>query len=209
MIAAIPRLQRQLEGLGGGGGVMADPNRASGDKISKMEAARRQLQAAVGLFFDEGDDVAVHTLVAAARQVLVDLLKRQGKTLRLEEHLKKQYTPEGQSRWHKARAQAENFFKHAQRDPAAGLEFNPAQTHFLLLDCVEAYSVLARRSLHELRAFTAWFLLEYPDYITPGPLKDIMCALPEELRGAHRDRRAFMAAFTRHPPAAFADEDRA
>jgi hypothetical protein len=46
--------------------------------ITKLDAARRQLRTAVTLFFQHGDEVAVHTLTAAAHQILIDLLKPQG-----------------------------------------------------------------------------------------------------------------------------------
>ena len=163
--------------------------------ISKLEAARRQLRVAGALFFENGDAVALHTLVAAARQVLIDLLERQGKALRLDEHLRARYTEQGQKMWYSAKAQAENFFKHADRDPDAQLEFNPTQTHFLLLDCAEAYNILTGRQLRELWAFTTWFFLEYPDALEDGPFKDTMARASALLAGAHRDRSLFMAAF--------------
>jgi hypothetical protein len=35
-------------------------------RIGKLDAARRQLQAAIMLWFTEGDPVAIHTIASAA-----------------------------------------------------------------------------------------------------------------------------------------------
>ena len=47
-------------------------------RVTKLDVVRRQLAAAIGLFFAESDAIAVHTLVAAAHQILVDLGQRKG-----------------------------------------------------------------------------------------------------------------------------------
>ena len=46
--------------------------------ISKLEAAERQLRQAVRLFFQRGDDLAIHTLAAATYQIISDLCKQKG-----------------------------------------------------------------------------------------------------------------------------------
>lgn len=46
-------------------------------QITKLDAARRQLRAAVRLLFDGGDPVAVHTLVGAASVIISDLVEQQ------------------------------------------------------------------------------------------------------------------------------------
>ena len=47
-------------------------------RLTKLDAARRQLETAVRLYFHEGDPVSTHTLAAAAYNVLRALNKRQG-----------------------------------------------------------------------------------------------------------------------------------
>ena len=41
--------------------------------ITKIEAARRQIDAAIELYFHEGDELATHTLVGAAHILITDL----------------------------------------------------------------------------------------------------------------------------------------
>jgi hypothetical protein len=47
-------------------------------RISKIEAARRQLDSAIELWFLDKDEVSVHTLVAAAYQLVHDLKEHKG-----------------------------------------------------------------------------------------------------------------------------------
>ena len=46
--------------------------------ISKLDAARRQLDTAVRLYFSEADPVSIHTLAAASYQLIVDVNKACG-----------------------------------------------------------------------------------------------------------------------------------
>ena len=41
--------------------------------IAKLDAAKRQLQTAIALFFDDGDPISIHTLACAAYDVIDDV----------------------------------------------------------------------------------------------------------------------------------------
>ena len=47
-------------------------------KVSKLDAAKRQLETAIRLYFSNGDPVSIHTLVAAAYAILHDVTGRKG-----------------------------------------------------------------------------------------------------------------------------------
>jgi hypothetical protein len=47
--------------------------------ISKLEAAQRQLHAAIRLFFAGEDKLAIHTVASAAYQIIADLKKERGR----------------------------------------------------------------------------------------------------------------------------------
>jgi hypothetical protein len=170
-----------------------------GQRVTKIEAAQRQLRTAIALFFQDGDDICVHTLVAAARQILMDLLHREGKESLIAESRELLIEEEGQKQFRIAIAAAENFFKHANRDPDASLEFKAEQTHFLLVECADAYRTLTGRYLRELVAFLAWFMLEYPHLLHPGPQKDAARAAVGEGSPPHHDRPAFFVLFSQQP----------
>lgn len=52
-------------------------------KVSKLDAAKRQLGTAIRLYFSDGDPVSIHTLTAAAYNILRDVTKQKGVELML------------------------------------------------------------------------------------------------------------------------------
>jgi len=46
--------------------------------ISKLDATKRQLEVAIRLYFAWGDPVAIHTLAAAAFNILIDINDHRG-----------------------------------------------------------------------------------------------------------------------------------
>jgi hypothetical protein len=51
--------------------------------VSKFDAARRQLETAIRLYFFQGDPISIHTLASAAAQILQDLSGHRGGTHQL------------------------------------------------------------------------------------------------------------------------------
>ncbi|HXQ53825.1 MAG TPA: hypothetical protein VN802_22225 [Stellaceae bacterium] len=49
-------------------------------QISKLAAARRQIDAAIRMFFSQEDKLATYTVASAAYKILRDILKRRGKS---------------------------------------------------------------------------------------------------------------------------------
>jgi len=125
--------------------------------IGKLDAARRQLETAVRLYFAEADPVSIHTLTAAAHAVLAGLNKARRGPPMLEEQMlgwvKPAMLPEAKRRL-KAAA---NFFKHADRDPNAIYAFSPSQTEVLLFDAGETYRRLTGELVPTLAAYRIWF----------------------------------------------------
>lgn len=94
--------------------------------VTKVEAAHRQINEAIRLWFEGRDDVAVFTLAASGHQIIHDLNKAAGgeKLLFDSPSIKKEFHRD----WQDSLKKAWNFFKHAdraaERDPNAQLEFN-------------------------------------------------------------------------------------
>ncbi|WP_459722809.1 hypothetical protein [Sideroxyarcus sp. TK5] len=109
--------------------------------MTKIDAIRAQLDAAIELFFTSDNAVATHTLAAAAYNALKDIAKREG-----AEHpfIKTEYLQslpaEERGRMHKLLHEPENFFKHADRDPTGEILFNPELTELLLIDACAYFS---------------------------------------------------------------------
>jgi len=161
-------------------------------RISKLDAARRQMETAVRLYFNEADPVSVHTLAAAAHQILADLSRaRSGGPMLTELALDKVVRPEKRKEAAEILRAAANFLKHADRDPTAMCCLLPSQSEFLLFDAVQQYRTLTNEMVPVLGAYWAWFWL--------GPGKDFVdvkeASMIERFRAAFAGstRRSFFA----------------
>lgn len=59
----------------------------------------------------------------------------------------------------------QNFFKHADRDPEAILDFYPDATPFYIVDAALMCEALQGHSSAAGKAFHVWFMLNYPDIL--------------------------------------------
>jgi hypothetical protein len=131
--------------------------------VSKLEAARRQMETAIAMFFNDGDVVSQHTLVMAAHGIVYDLArKRKIRGLIKDSPL----VPAGaRAAFIKALRLPQNFFKHADTDGGTKLRFRYNGTHFFLFDAVRLFGLLAPELTHPMKVFLVWFQLCYPDLL--------------------------------------------
>ena len=145
--------------------------------VTKRAAAQRQIDAAVRVLFAEVDPLAVHTVVAAALGILVDLDKKRRKRSVLHDAysdvLKKldEQFPNTTSMTdvlalknflQNKRRKPANFLKHADRDPANTLNPATLETDHLLLEACALYVGLGLVPTCEMNAFVQWHLAVYP-----------------------------------------------
>jgi hypothetical protein len=123
-------------------------------KIPKLEAARRQLDSALALFFQSGDAVSIHTLACAAYDVLDDVNQSRG---RIETFVKRRYPQLPGKLSVAAINSVRNFFKHADRDPEGELEFFPEMTEPIMADACRTYMDLTGESVAIFHCFLWWF----------------------------------------------------
>ncbi|OWV68012.1 hypothetical protein ATY76_13925 [Rhizobium sp. R339] len=124
--------------------------------ITKLDAARRQLLAAIHLHWFLVEPLAVYQLAANVSEVCDKLLEKSGGT-RIKKHVADDHG------WEVKHVNmlinsARNFMKHADRDPAAILEditFDEC-TALLLTACID-YTMAAKRSPPVVGVFIAWF----------------------------------------------------
>jgi hypothetical protein len=148
------------------------------ERITRIEAAQRQLVTAIELFFEGRDAISVHTLAAAAHGILRDLLKlRSGASIIKDNPLVR---PDRQKEFIAILNTAQNFFKHADRDPGKAIEFRPDFTQFLLIDAIFMYEGLTGRKLQEGTVFATWMAVKYPNTISNADLE--LAELVNELR---------------------------
>jgi hypothetical protein len=135
-------------------------------KITKMDAVHRQINAAIRMWFANEDPVAIHTVVAAAHELLHTLFKRAGfKGMLFDSPAIKD---KSRAEFAKAVKRPATFFKHSQRDPDAILEFDPAVNGLLLMYCARGLDQMNERKTIELVAFGWWLWLHEPDLYPPA-----------------------------------------
>lgn len=130
--------------------------------IDKIEAARRNLAAAVRLFFERGDPIAIHTLAAAAQGVLRDIARFRGlgHTSLLHDH--PDISAADRREWIRILNKSRNFFKHADADPNGELEFDEAENEMLLLDACLILHDVSNTALSEANVYIGWFTTANP-----------------------------------------------
>lgn len=139
--------------------------------VTKLKAARNQLEEAIRLFFEERDEVSIHTLVCAALQILNDHISedeacKNNLILHYDTiYIKDEYRNLWQNHLWKAR----NFFKHADRDIRKGnifIEFETELNAMNIFECIRCLVIVEKDTYirsPELEAFRCWYILNKPD----------------------------------------------
>lgn len=130
--------------------------------ISKLEGARRNLKAAVRLFFENGDPIAIHTLAAAAQGVIRDVAKSRGLNHPSILHDHPHVPKDARKQWIKFLNEPRNFFKHADKDPDGMLEFDEVANERLLLDACITLAEISDQALSEVNVYLGWFTTANP-----------------------------------------------
>lgn len=121
--------------------------------ISKIEAARCQLDTAIELWFKNGDGLSAFTLAYASFRLLGNLYAHQGTDGfgRAIERLTKERGA------HKSMARIANFLKHADRDPEDSLSFfHPDLTVAVIGLSTLLYKNLTDSLSLKMEAFDSW-----------------------------------------------------
>ena len=140
------------------------------EEISKLDTAKRQLIVAIRMFFERKDLIAIHTLAAASQGILIDLAKTKDiKSLLIDCEI---IRAEKRDEVNQMFREAQNFFKHADRDPESLFKYYPDITSFFLFDACQLYEKLINSKIPETKVFCGWFYIKYPDILMEGQIKD-------------------------------------
>jgi len=165
-------------------------------KIDKLNAACRQLNTAIYLWFNHGDAVSIHTLACSAYQIVHDINRKRGGRDLLYDSLifKNKYRKETINYL----KQEYNFFKHANRDPSAVLEFDPIITEVFMIFTSLGLKLLGQRPDEVRLAFVIYFLLRNPHLLTEKGKAEFIDKIPEEERKhvLSMPKEQFFEAFT-------------
>ena len=145
-------------------------------KVNKLECAKRQLKTAIELYFQEKDEISIHTLTAASYNILSAINKIIGGTpmmIKGEKIKRKSDKRKGgvfdtiRPKFHKAVYEMlqtpENFFKHAGKDYEKEIEFSGAQSEPFILDAIYKYQEITNKLPELFLVFRNWFLINHTD----------------------------------------------
>jgi hypothetical protein len=98
------------------GGVLGfDQSQGTGIQLTKLEAAQRQLETAVKLYCDYGDEVSIHTLVLRPTRSFVTSIGTAGGGSMIKDDLNGLLPPEDIPEFRKYINSPDNFLKHADK----------------------------------------------------------------------------------------------
>jgi len=150
-------------------------------KVNKIEAARRQIDAAIRLLFDNEDPIAIHTLTMAGFRILRDLADKQNCNFNKE--VKSLFKPGMEGKAWGAMQSFANFLKHAQKDPDAIIDNIQEEINEIILFFASLYyRDLGYQFTPEMLALHTWYSTIHPDIISDDARKNIQTQL-EALRG--------------------------
>jgi hypothetical protein len=130
--------------------------------VPKLNAARRQLDTAIEMWFTDKDVVSTHTLAAAAHQIIYDINKREraGDLLFDSIVVREEYRKEFIDRLKRDM----NFFKHADKDPDAVIEFVPITTVLYIIYSLAGLSKLGKNNNDIEQLFMLWLAIHHPSW---------------------------------------------
>jgi hypothetical protein len=149
------------------------------ETVNKLDVARRQMNEAIRLFFEQRDPIAIHTLAAAAAQVLHDLCKAHG--IKTPFRDAKIIRADKLKYWMQHLKAPENFFKHADRDRNATHAFRPKAAEYMIFDAAYMYSLVTKRQTYEAAVFQGWFFLNYSEMLLESDYKRDLMAIASNL----------------------------
>jgi hypothetical protein len=129
-------------------------------QVSKLEAAQRQLNMGVRMMFAGADPIAVHTLFGAAANLFSDLVAAKCPDDSWDKVVKEANNLED-IEYIKIVRNAQNFLKHADKDPDAVLELALSDTDALAFGAVMNASALGEDLCFEAQVFQLWYIAIY------------------------------------------------
>lgn len=132
-------------------------------EIDKLEAARRQIETSIEMYFLDKDFVSLHTLTGAANEILRDIGNLKG-IKSMKEQLLDMARPEKKKEVRALLNRSQNFFKHADKDPEESLNFELEEAYMFIFDNCLMYEKLAGKATKIMDGFTVWVRMKTPDY---------------------------------------------
>jgi len=142
--------------------------------ITKLDAARRQIDTAIMLYFCNADIISIHTLAYASFCIVRDICDKTDNPASFTKSVKRTIVPEEQSLVFEAVKFAGNYFKHADRDHEQHLTYSPLQYEYILFMAMRMYDAITGELTTQMSVFKVWYLMQYPKSCSDEKLRNSM-----------------------------------
>jgi hypothetical protein len=153
--------------------------------LTKLDAAKRQLETAIKLYFSEDDPVSIHTLSAAAYNILRDVGQNTGANPMMIKNMSLKYVIPGKEKLFLKRInEAENYFKHADKDHEATLKYDTSLAEFFIIDAINQYYQQTGEDTLWFKLFRGWFIALHTDLFNfpEHTAQQLQCVTPHALK---------------------------
>lgn len=159
--------------------------------VNKLQAAHRQLNAAIRLLFSEDDPVVVLALAGNASAVFSDLIAQKRPNDSWDQHAQ-QATNLTERQYFGVLRRGQNFLKHANRDAAAVITWPTPDTEAVILIAVLNAGELDGNSSSQ-QVFRSWYLAKHQDDLGQDKdfIKDAATVFPGITEMNPPEQRAF------------------
>jgi hypothetical protein len=123
--------------------------------INKLTAAKEQIDAAILLMVEGGSVIAVHTLAAAALEITEHLSKHR-RVIGAQTELLHAIRPEKRKEIADLMRKPKNFFKHADKDPEALIEFDETASDLFVYAAIANLERLGYELSSVQKSFLVW-----------------------------------------------------
>ncbi len=133
-------------------------------KVTKFIAAEEQLVTAINLYFENGSQIAVHSLVRNAHEILDALCASRNLKRGILHEGVDLIRPDKRKEFFKKISEARNFFKHAKDDPEKDIEWNPDASLPYMWDACSIHQRLSGvKKPCEIISFMLWYRINNPE----------------------------------------------
>jgi hypothetical protein len=149
--------------------------------ITKLDAAERQLNTSIRLFFENRDHLSSYALTAASREITDDLIEKKsgeifqresarlGDPMKVRLSFREEFRDRIKEEYYKKALtllrQWQNFLKHADNDPDCEMDdLSPEQLALNIMFACWNFRLLANRTTEEMTKFVIWFYSAHPEY---------------------------------------------
>jgi len=128
-------------------------------RLAKVDAAKRQIQTAIDLYFVHGDMISLMTLAGAAEEICGNLLARNNQknvlTMMWEE-AQKRGLPVSNKELYTRASEVRNALKHANQPAEDIFTFDDEAAVLMLIRAVVNFQLLGQPLTNEMEKFIVW-----------------------------------------------------